>query len=107
VAAKYELFESGSKWYFNLRGGNGERILQSEAYTTRAAAQNGIAACRANSPIDGRYQRLVSKDQKPYFVLRAGNNEVIGASETYSSQSARDVGIASCKLNGPGAPVEG
>lgn len=40
------------------------------------------------------------------FNLKASNGQVIGTSETYSSPSARETGIASVKANGPTAPVD-
>lgn len=99
---KYHVAKASNGQYFwNLRGGNGERILQSEMYTTKGAAFGGISSCKENSPHDDRYQRLTATNGQPYFVLRAKNNETIGASETYSSVQARDAGIASCKLHGP------
>ena len=70
-------------------------------YTTRGAAYGGISSCKENSPLDERYQRLTASSGQPYFTLRAKNNEVIGVSEMYSSTQAREVGIASCKANGP------
>jgi uncharacterized protein YegP (UPF0339 family) len=39
------------------------------------------------------------------FNLKAANGEIIGTSETYSSASARDHGIASVKANAPDAVV--
>jgi len=75
-------------------------------YTTKGAAFGGIASCKENSPHDDRYQRLTSNDRKPYFVLRARNNEVIGVSETYSSEQARETGIAACKREGPSSGTQ-
>lgn len=40
-----------------------------------------------------------------HFVLKAGNGEVIGTSETYSSEAACKSGIESVRKNA-GAPVE-
>ena len=105
MAAKYELNRSGAQNYWRLEGGNNENILVSERYTSKASAETGIASCRTNSPLDQRYQRLTASNGQPYFVLRAANNEPIGASETYSSTAAMEVGIASCKRNGPTAPI--
>ncbi len=103
---KYELKRSSDgQYYWNLKAANSEVILTSERYTTKAGAENGIASCRTNSPHDARYSRLTSNDNKPYFVLKAANHEVIGKSETYNSTQARENGIASCKTNGPTAPV--
>lgn len=44
-----------------------------------------------------------SRDNKPYFVLRGANNEILGTSETYSGDIAREVGINSTKKNAPTA----
>lgn len=104
---KYHLaLAKDGQYYFNLRAGNGERILQSEMYTTKAAALNGIKSCQENSPEDGQYKKLTSKSDQPYFVLRAKNNQVIGQSQMYSSESSRDNGIESCKSNGPTTDIE-
>ncbi len=40
-----------------------------------------------------RFEKKTSTNGSPYFVLKAGNHEVIGTSEMYSSTSARDGGI--------------
>jgi len=39
-------------------------------------------------------------------VLKAGNHEIIGSSEGYNSEAARDNGIASVKANAATAVVE-
>ncbi len=39
------------------------------------------------------------------FNLKAGNNQIIGTSESYESISARDNGIESVKKNAPDAKV--
>jgi uncharacterized protein len=36
--------------YFNLKAVNGQIILTSELYTTRAACDNGIASVQKNAP---------------------------------------------------------
>jgi uncharacterized protein YegP (UPF0339 family) len=59
-----------------------------------------------NSPLDHRYDRLRSRDEKYYFTLKGGNGEIIGNSETYNSQAAREGGISSVKSNAPTAVVK-
>jgi uncharacterized protein len=104
MAGKFELKKSkNDKYFFSLLAGNGQKILASEMYETKASALNGIESVKKNAPDDSRYERLEGKDGSPYFTLKAGNGQVIGASEMYSSASARDNGIASCKANAPGA----
>jgi len=36
--------EKTTKWYFNLKAGNGEIIMQSQAYASEATCRNGIAS---------------------------------------------------------------
>src|SRR6185295_16136759 len=107
MAAKYELKKaSDGQFVFNLKAGNGEVILTSERYKAKASATNGIESVRKNSPLDERYDRRVSSNSKPYFVLKAANHEDIGQSELYSSTSAMENGIDAVKKAGPTAPVE-
>jgi uncharacterized protein YegP (UPF0339 family) len=107
MAGKYELLKtSNDKFKFNLKAGNGQVILSSEVYESKAAAMNGIESVRANSPLDERYDRKEASNGSPYFNLKAGNHQIIGTSEMYSSTSARDNGIESVKTNGPDAEVD-
>lgn len=101
----YVLKKSGEQFMFNLKADNHEIILTSERYASKQGAKSGITACQAHSPHDGYYTKLTARDESPYFTLKASNGEVIGTSEMYSSTTARDNGIASCKRNGPTATV--
>lgn len=103
----YELKKSSTgQFRFVLKAANAETILTSELYDTRSSAENGIASVQANSPLDERYERKTTKDGHPYFNLKAGNHQVIGSSESYTSDAARDKGIASVKANGPSTQVK-
>ena len=106
MAAKFEL-KKASNWQFmfNLKAANGEVILTSETYMSKAAATDGIASVRANAPIDARYDRRIAANRQPYFVLRALNSEILGTSETYSSAQAMENGIAAVKRDAPNAPL--
>ena len=104
-AGYFSLTKSGNQFKFALKAGNHETILKSELYAAKSSAQNGIASVKANSRNDASYERRASKDDRPYFVLKAANGEVIGKSELYSSASAAEKGIASCKANGPHGPI--
>ena len=86
---------------FSLKAGNGQEILGSEAYTTKAACMNGVNSVRKNSLEDSRFERLTSGTGKPYFKLKAANGRVIGTSELYESEASCEDGIASVKKNGP------
>ena len=107
MAGKFELKTAANgNFHFNLKAGNGQIILSSEMYDSKAAAENGIASVKTNAPIDERYERKVAKNGEPMFNLKASNGQVIGTSETYSSTTARDNGIASVKANAPTATTE-
>ena len=98
----YELSKtSNGQFRFVLKAANAETILVSEQYTTHEAAKKGIASVQANSRLVERYDRKVAKDGKPYFNLKAANHQIIGTSEQYSTEAAREKGIASVKSNGP------
>ena len=86
---------------FDLKAGNGQVILTSEVYTTKAACQNGIESVKKNAPDDARYERKDSTNGKPTFNLK----QVIGTSELYESVAARENGIESVKKNAPDAEV--
>ncbi len=49
---------------------------------------------------------ITQKSSGAHFVLKAGNGEVILSSESYSSNSACENGIASVKTNAPTAKIE-
>ena len=105
--AKFQLKKaSNGQFFFTLHADNGEKILTSETYKAKPGALNGIESVKKNAPDDARYERKVSKGGKPYFVVKARNNEVIGTSEEYSGESARDDGIAAVKSAAPMAPTD-
>ncbi|GGC98016.1 YegP family protein [Undibacterium terreum] len=101
--AGYYVIKKGSSgmFHFVLKADNHEVILTSETYVSKQGAHTGIASCQVNSPYDSQYDKRNSTSSQPYFVLKAKNGEIIGTSQMYSSTSARDNGIASCKFNGP------
>ena|SRR4249920_3329734 len=105
AAGYFLLTKSGNQFKFALKAGNHETILSSELYAAKSSAVNGIASVKTNSSKDASYERKTSKDDKPYFVLKAANGEIIGTSEMYSSTSAAEKGIESCKANGPHGPT--
>ena len=106
MSAKYEIFlGTDRQYYFRLKAPNGEKILASEGYTTKANCQNGIQSVKTNSPYDANYKKLTSINSQYYFTLHASNGQVIGKSEMYTSAQARDGGITAVKAYGPSAPV--
>lgn len=97
----FELKKSSDgQFRFLLKAGNGETLLTSETYHAKASAENGIASVQANCAQDGRYERKVSSNGKPFFNLKAANHQVIGTSQLYATEQTREDGIALVKANG-------
>ena len=93
------------EFQFNLKASNGQVILTSEGYKEKKSCLNGIESVRKNSQDPKRFEVKVAKNGKPFFNLKAGNGEVIGASQMYASEDTLKKGIASVAKNAPEAPV--
>lgn len=94
------------QYFFVLKAGNGETILRSEVYNTKASAENGIASVQKNAPEDARYEKKTASNGKEYFNLKATNGQVIGTSQMYASAASRDAGIESVKANGASTTIK-
>ncbi len=91
---------------FVLKAGNGQVILASQGYKSKASCENGIESVRKNSQDESRFEKKVSSNGKPFFSLTATNGQIIGGSEMYESVASRDNGIASVQKNAPDATVD-
>ena len=101
---KFEITKrKDGEFQFNLKAGNGQVILTSEGYASKASCINGIESVKKNSQDDSKFERKTSKNGKPFFNLKATNGQVIGNSELYESEASRDNGIESVKKNAPAA----
>ena len=97
---------TNGEFQFVLKAGNGQVILGSEGYSSKAACENGVESVKKNSQNEDRFERLESKNGKYYFVLNATNGQIIGTSEMYESTSGRDNGIESVMNNAKDADVK-
>lgn len=101
---KFVLKPAKDQFHFVLKAGNGEIILQSEQYTTRAAALNGVESVRKNSVREGAFDVKTVKGQY-HFVLKSTNGQIIGQSELYKTTSSCENGIESVTKNAPEAEL--
>lgn len=97
---------TNGEFQFNLKANNGQTILSSEGYSTKAGCTGGIESVQKNSKDDSKFDKLESKSGKWYFNLKATNGQIIGSSEMYESTSGRDSGITSVKTNAPDAVTD-
>lgn len=106
MAGIFEIYkDKAGEYRFRLKAGNGQTILVGEGYKDKSGCNNGIESVKKNAGDDKRYEKKQSSAGKFMFNLKAANNQVIGTSEQYESESARDNGIESVKNNAPSATV--
>ncbi|NLC70377.1 MAG: YegP family protein [Desulfuromonadaceae bacterium] len=106
MAGKFELKKAkDGQFMFNLKATNGQVILTSELYKTKASAENGIESIKKNSAREGAFEVKSNAKGEPYFILKATNGQEIGRSEYYSSKGAMENGIESVKKNAPEAKI--
>ncbi|MEL6544985.1 MAG: YegP family protein [Myxococcota bacterium] len=107
MAAKFELYtDKGGEFRFRLKAGNGENILSSEGYSAKSGCKNGIESVKKNAAMDERYEIKENSGGKHYFMLKAGNHEVIGTSQPYASMDGAKKGIEAVKRAAAEAEME-
>jgi len=98
--------KGGASYRFTLHAANHEVILNSQSYDSKAGAEGGIESVRKNGRDATNFEKKSSSANQPYFVLKASNEQIIGTSEMYSSEAARDNGIASVQSNSASTTVK-
>ena len=93
------------EYQFNLKATNGQVILTSEGYKTKASCLNGVESVKKNCMEEKRFDVKVASNGKPYFNLMAGNGQIIGSSQMYANEVNMKNGIASVQKNAPEAPI--
>ncbi len=103
---KFEVkTDNAGKYRFNLKAGNGQVILASQGYADKAGCMNGVESVKKNASNDDMFERLEAKNGQFYFNLKSGNGQIIGNSEMYTTEAARENGIESVKKNAADADI--
>jgi len=99
--AKFEVYQSGKKdeFRFRLKADNGQIILSSEGYTSKAACLNGVESVKKNSADPKRFNKTKTPTGLFRFALTAANSQIIGTSQNYKSEKGCDNGISSVSTN--------
>jgi uncharacterized protein YegP (UPF0339 family) len=106
MAGKFECFkDKAGEFRFRLKAGNGEIILSSEGYSSKAGCENGIASVKKNCLDENCFDKKTTDSGKFRFNLKSTNGQVIGTSQSYDSESGCDNGMASVTRNAPDAAV--
>jgi len=106
--ATFEIYQSGKQkeYRFRLKADNGQIILSSEGYTTKAACLNGVESVKKNSTDPKRFTKSTTPTKMFRFAVTASNSQIIGTSQNYKSESGRDNGIQSVMKNAGKAVVK-
>jgi len=57
MAGKFELYkDKAGEYRFRLKASNGQSILASEGYTSKASAENGIESVKKNAADSTRFE---------------------------------------------------
>lgn len=104
--SKFELYTDKSGEYrFRLKAGNGENILASEGYASKDGCMNGIESVKENSQDEEKFEVKETTNGGYMFNLKAGNGQVIGTSQTYTSKDGCMNGVESVMKNAPEAEI--
>ena len=105
---------------FDLKATNGQVILTSEVYSTKAACRNGVESIMKNAPVANvedqtvegfetmthpKFEMYQDKAGEFRFRLKARNGEIIGVSEGYTTKANCVNGVESVKKNAAEAEI--
>ena len=81
--AKFEVYQSGKDKEFRVRlkADNGQTILGSEGYSSKASCMNGIESVKKNSSDPKRFSKTTTPSNIFRFALTAANSQIIGTSQ--------------------------
>ncbi|MEJ2602718.1 MAG: YegP family protein [Gammaproteobacteria bacterium] len=94
MAGKFEIYKDKKGEYrFRLVASNGEIVLASEGYKSKASAMNGAASVQKNCSDGSCFVKSTTPGGKYRFNIKAKNHQIIGTSQNYDSEATRDHGI--------------
>lgn len=104
---KFQIFKGNNdKFYFRLYARNGQQILASQGYASKAGCQNGIESVRKNASNSDAFEKKIAKNGKHFFNLLATNKQIIASSQMYASAQTLKGGIDAVQRVAADAPVE-
>lgn len=106
--AHFEVYQSGKKgeFRFRLKASNGQTILSSEGYSSKASCMNGIESVRKNVSDPKRIVKTKTPSNLFRFSVTASNSQIIGVSQNYKSSTGCSNGIKSVQTNATKATIK-
>lgn len=106
IMGKYQITATADSQYrWVLKAANGEILITSETYTNFQMCLKGLRSSKESIDLTN-FAKELSTAGTHYFNQTAGNGEVLGTSEMYSSATARDSGIAGVMKTAPTAVIQ-
>ncbi|NND46893.1 MAG: YegP family protein [Woeseiaceae bacterium] len=107
MPGKFEVYkDKAGEYRFRLKAANGQNILSSEGYNGKESCLNGVESVRKNSQNPDRFAKKTTPSGKFRFNLTASNGQVVGTSQSYSSNSGCNNGMKSVATCAPGASLD-
>jgi uncharacterized protein YegP (UPF0339 family) len=107
MPGKFEVYkDKGGEFRFRLKAANGQNILSSEGYKTKASCMNGVESVKKNSQSPDRFAKKTTPSGKFRFNLTSTNGQTVGTSQSYASDSGCRNGMKSVAECAPGANLD-
>ena len=104
---KFQIYQGNDeKHYFRLTARNGQNILSSQGYASKASCKNGIESVKNNGTSADRFEMKEAANGKFFFNLLAANKQVIGKSQMYANKQTCQSGIEAVQRVAADAGVE-
>ena len=107
MPGKFEVYkDKAGEFRFRLKAANGQNILSSEGYKTKASCMNGVESVKKNSQSPDRFAKKTTPSGKFRFNLTSTNGQTVGTSQSYASDSGCRNGMKSVAECAPGANLD-
>ena len=91
--ARFDLWKDGGNYVFQFVSAAGETLIDSQDYSNRTAAINGLVSVLDNGKTSTRYKVIVGADGRAHFELHAANGRVIGTSQSYATKAGAEKAV--------------
>jgi len=107
MPGKFEVYkDKAGEYRFRLKAANGQNIMSSEGYKAKSSCMNGVESVQKNSQNPDRFAKKTTPSGKFRFNLTSSNGQVVGTSQSYSSESGCRNGMKSVAECAPGASID-